>query len=248
MRCFLWVSQCASRGSRVATSTDIKYFFSPPSLSLLQALSSILDKELWKRLPATLPSLADALAARGGVGGSSSSIGDSYGGGGCGGGGGGGESMAEFERFVVQGNPWRKQQSPRGGKGSRQRAALSQRQHQLGFGGSAAGAANGGDGGAQQQQQQRWRPEVDEYGVPRSAASTPTAAGGGGDGDSLCGSSQAEAVGAGSELDAEAEAEEESEDVFGEWDRPALCCAVPSHGCIHSRVVRRRPLCIAPAC
>ena len=111
----------------------------------------MLDKELWKLLPAPLPSIVDALAAR-------TSSSDEGGGGGMDRSGSPGHldaappgppgDYAAFEAVVVQGNPWRKQQTPR------RRRALAQ----LGFGGSAAGGAD--DGRAARQL------EVDEYGMP----------------------------------------------------------------------------------
>lgn len=105
----------------------------------------MLDQELWKRLPAPLPSLADALAAR-----SSSSdevaAANRAGSGDC----------AAFEAFVVRGNPWRKQSSPQ----RHRHAAVAA----LGPGSGAAAASSGGRAAAAQQQ------EVDEYGVPRAGS------------------------------------------------------------------------------
>lgn len=145
-------------------STELPPAPTPPSpaLHLLypQALSSILDQEMWKRLPAALPSLAHALAAR-------NSSSDEAGSNGLPSPGGNAVSLgsaaaqrlggyAAFERVVVQGNPWRKQQSPR------RRRPLAP---PAGFG----AAADGSSQGVRQL-------EVDEYGVPLSAGSTPSAA------------------------------------------------------------------------
>jgi hypothetical protein len=177
----------------------------------------MLDKELWKRLPAALPSLSDVLNARssssdeaggsGGVGSSGTGGGGGSGGGSNGGqGGGGGGSLPEFERFVVQGNPWRKQQSPRRG---RRGAGAGQQQQQLGFGGSA-----GTDDSTAARQL-----EVDEYGVPRTASNTPSSAagGGGGGGRSRSAQSEAGATEDGGTEDGELlERDEEPDDVFGE--------------------------------
>jgi hypothetical protein len=107
----------------------------------------MLDKELWGKLPAELPSLAAALRGRpssgdergGGSSGSSPASSPAVAaqlgaegrhGAGDGGSSGGEHPLAAFERWVVQGNPWRKQGSPR-----------RRRQQQLGFGGSAGAAA-----------------------------------------------------------------------------------------------------------
>ena len=119
----------------------------------------MLDQELWKRLPAPLPSLAEALAARSssadeveGSGpaavGTPAALAGDYG---------------AFEAFVVRGNPWRKQQSPR-----RHRHAAAA----VGMSGEAV-TMGGGPAAA--------RLEVDEYGVPRAASgslSMPGSAGG----------------------------------------------------------------------
>ena len=171
----------------------------------------MLDKELWKRLPAVLPSLADVLNARssssdeavgssgGGTGSSSSTAG-----GGSSSTGGGGGPLSEFERFVVQGNPWRKQQSPRRGR----RGAGAGQQQQLGFGGSA-----GTDDSTAARQL-----EVDEYGVPRTASNTPSASAAGGGGGGRSGSAQSEGgvTEDGETEDGEVLQEEENDDVFGE--------------------------------
>jgi hypothetical protein len=192
----------------------------------------MLDKELWKRLPAALPSLADVLNAR-------SNSSDEAGGSSGGAGGGGGGSLPQFERFVVQGNPWRKQQSPRRGRrgaGAGRQQQQQQQQQQLGFGGSA-----GTDDSSAARQL-----EVDEYGVPRSASNTPSAsaAGGGGGGGGGRGSSAQSEAGAtedgGTEDGELLQQEEEPDDVFGEhcavgrsweaaWER-GKSCLQPGHG------------------
>lgn len=51
----------------------------------------MLDKEMWKRLPVAMPSLAEALLHRSG---SEDAVG----------------SSADFEQHVTRGNPWRRQQ------------------------------------------------------------------------------------------------------------------------------------------
>lgn len=127
----------------------------PLALFCLQALSSMLDKEVWKRLPAHLPSMAEALAARSSssdeVGGAPASSIRAAGASSNGG-------FPDFEQFVISGNPWRRQQSPRGRR----------RQQQLGFGGAAGSGVDDSQAGRAL--------EVDEYGVPRSASNTPSAA------------------------------------------------------------------------
>lgn len=153
----------------------------------------MLDQELWKRLPAPLPSLAEALMAR-------SSSTDEVGGSGTGSSSGAAAGdYAAFEAFVVRGNPWRKQQSPR-----RHRHAAAQ----LGLGGTAA--ATGSSASA--------RLEVDEYGVPRAGSgslSMPASAGG-----SRPSSAQsAGSVGAsrsGTEGDELIDLAQDSSDAFGE--------------------------------
>lgn len=128
--------------------------FLPPAYSS-QALSSILDKEVWKRLPAQLPSMAEALAARSSssdeLGGGTASSSTTSGSGGSANGG-----FPPFEQFVIGGNPWRRQQSPRGRR----------RQQQLGFGGAAGSGLDDSQAGRAL--------EVDEYGIPRTASSTPS--------------------------------------------------------------------------
>ena len=136
----------------------------------LQALSSMLDKEVWKRLPAQLPSLAEALAARSS---SSDEVGGTEGGGAHDAPHVGGLNPAAaaaaaaanggfqpFEHWVVSGNPWRRQTSPRT---ARRRAAVAAT---LGFGGTGNGLEDGPAAAAL---------EVDEYGVPRTASTTPSA-------------------------------------------------------------------------
>lgn len=57
----------------------------------VQALNSMLDKELWKRLPVTVPSMGETIATHHG---SEDGV----------------DSFADFEFFVTRGNPWRRQQ------------------------------------------------------------------------------------------------------------------------------------------
>lgn len=166
----------------------------PPAPHPVQALSSMLDQELWKRLPAPLPSLAEALAAR-------SSSSDEVGGSGTGSSAAAAGDYAAFEAFVVRGNPWRKQQSPR----RHRQAAVS-----LGLGGAAAAASSAPDGGA--------RLEVDEYGVPRASSGSLSMRGSAG--GSRPGSAQsAGSLGAsrsGTEGDELIDFGQDSSDAFGE--------------------------------
>lgn len=166
---------------------------------LLQALSSMLDQELWKRLPAPLPSLAEALAAR-------SSSSDEVGGNGSSGSGSAAAGAAAgdyaaFEAFVVRGNPWRKQQSPRR---HRQPAVLP------GLGTAAATSSSAPAAAVRQ--------EVDEYGVPRAGSgslSMPGSAGGSRPGSAQSAGS-AGASRSGTEGDELIDMGQESSDAFGE--------------------------------
>ncbi|KAI7841037.1 hypothetical protein COHA_005265 [Chlorella ohadii] len=153
---------CPDPGLRQLLERQSAKFFRLYHHSNIEALSSMLDQELWKRLPAPLPSLAEALAAR-------SSSSDEVGGNGSSGSGSAAAGAAAgdyaaFEAFVVRGNPWRKQQSPRR---HRQPAALP------GLGAAAATSSSALAAAIRQ--------EVDEYGVPRAGSgslSMPSSAGG----------------------------------------------------------------------
>lgn len=155
----------------------------------------MLDKEVWKRLPAHLPSLAEALAARSSssdeVGGAPASSLGPAGGGGTNSNGG----FPPFERFVVGGNPWRRQQSPRGRR----------QQQQLGFGGAAGSGLDDSQAGRAL--------DVDEYGVPRSASNTPLTA------------ARPEQAQDSTGFTEDAEADAEPDDVYGERPQPTCPCA-----------------------
>jgi hypothetical protein len=153
---------CPDPGLRQLLERQSAKFFRLYHHSNIEALSSMLDQELWKRLPAPLPSLAEALAAR-------SSSTDEVGGSGTGSGGSAATALsgdyAAFEAFVVRGNPWRKQQSPR----RHRRTAAA-----LGLGSTVAAAGSGALAAPA-------RLQVDEYGVPRAdsgSLSMPGSAGG----------------------------------------------------------------------
>ncbi|KAL4422269.1 hypothetical protein ABPG75_008466 [Micractinium tetrahymenae] len=176
--------ECASL--RTLLERQSGKFFRLYHHSNVEALSSMLDKEVWKRLPAQLPSLAEALAARSSssdeVGGSSSLSGAGSSGASANGG------FPPFEQFVVGGNPWRRQQSPRGRR----------RQQQLGFGGAAGSGLDDTQAGRAL--------EVDEYGVPRSASNTPSAA-----------AAQAEVGQDSTGFTEDGEADAEPDDVYGDF-------------------------------
>lgn len=107
----------------------------------------MLDKEMWRPLPAVLPSLVAAASGTATAAARSSS--DE-----------GGlpppSSYADFETVVSMGNPWRRQQGS-----LRHKLPLQQ----LGFGGTSAGDTAAAA-----------HLEVDEYGVPLSAPATPSSA------------------------------------------------------------------------